>query len=455
MEDLTDVRREGSAREFFSVLFRRKWILAFVFLGTVGVVVTVDSLTPTMYESTAQLLLSRGQAESAFSPRWRLLTWEEEVTSELETVRSAHVLQMAQKLLDERGAVDSEGKPIVIRPGQVSAVTMGKSSVIYIRARSADPRTSQETVRAVAQAYSDFRRSVRGVPELEAYFREEIETVRRRLEDWDQRRADYMNAEAFSRINDERYNLLEVRRSAEIDLGRVRTDLAAEQARIEVLRAMLVEVQRNPEMNIYAFSHPATRDDQVMFEIKQELVRRQAAYLQARATYQDDYPEVLSLKDQVDQLRAVLLSEVEAYVRHLEAKVEVNRAKEESILNTLAYVDAEIASFPRKEAGLAAYDRMIQSLESAFSAMVSKQVQARLEKVGSSDWNVLILQPAGEPQPQRLNDVVRLALIPAIGLIVATALAFIADGLDHSIKDAIDAERRLNLPVLGSLGRMR
>lgn len=455
MDENMDVRREGSAREFFSVLFRRKWIVICVFLGAVAMVVAADSLTPTTHESTAQLLLSRGQAESAFSPRMMLLTWEEEVTSELETVRSAHVLQMAQKLLDEGGVVDSDGNRIVIQPGQVSAVTMGKSSVIYVRARSTDPRTAQETVRAVAQAYSDFRRTVRGVPELEAYFREEIETVRRRLEDWDQRRADFMSAESFTRLIDERVSLLDVRESAEIDLSRVRTDLAAEQARVEVLRSMLAEVRANPELDIYAFSHPGNRDDQVIFEIKQELVRRRSAYLQARATYQDDYPDVVSLKEQVDQLRVVLLGEVEAYVRHLEAKVEVMRAKEESILNTLAYVDAELASFPRKEAGLASYNRMIQSLESAFDAMVAKQVQARLERVGSSDWNVLILQPAGEPLPVRLNDIIRLALIPAIGLIVATALAFLADGLDHSIKDAIDAERRLNLPVLGSLGRMR
>ena len=47
------------------------------------------------------------------------------------------------------------------------------------------------------------------------------------------------------------------------------------------------------------------------------------------------------------------------------------------------------------------------ALKTDYHALVDKQIQARLERIGSSNWNVLVLQSASEPDPVRVHDFVR------------------------------------------------
>ncbi len=447
--------RDTSLRDFLAIVFRRIWIILGVFLASIGLVLALDALSPTEHESYSQVLISRGQPESAYSSRVRVLSWEEDLNSELETVRSAHILQLAQKLIDEQRVRDSHGGPIRIQPAQVTSTTPGKSSIIYVRVRDRDPVAAREIARAVTQAYASFRLNVRTVPEIDAFFREEIESVRAQLEDWEQRRADFMNEESVSRLSDDRYSLVQVKEESEKALNRVREDLAADNAKVELLQAQLDRAQEGPGAEVFAFSEVGSNDDQVVLQVRRQLVERRSELFHARAQYQDNHPEVLRLNDQVRQLEGLLVQEAESYQSLLRSRVEVLRAREESILSTLAYCDGELASFPSKEARLTAFDRVIDALQADHRSLVDRQIQAKLERVGSPDWNVLILQPASEPVPVKMRDVVRLAIIPAIGLIVALALAFIIDGLDHSIKDATEAERHLGIPVLGSIGRLR
>jgi uncharacterized protein involved in exopolysaccharide biosynthesis len=455
MSDSIVEHNEASLRDFLAVIFRRKWIVIAVFLAAVGVVVAMDRLTPKEYESVSQVLISRGQPESAYSSRVRVLSWEEDLNSELETVKSAHILSLAQKLLDDGKVKDSHGRAIRIDAAQITSTTPGKSSVISVRVRDRDPQAAREIARAVTQVYKDFRISVRTVPEIDNFFTERIEEVKESLEDWEERRAGFMSEESVSKISDERYSVIQVKQQAEIDLARANEDLAADQARVELLKSMLERSREDPSEEIYAFSEAGNADDQVILQVRKELVQRRSELYAARGRYQENHPEVQQLVDQVTQLQGLLISEVENYLRHLEARAEVNRVRVEALRTNIEYSDGELASFPSKEARLAAFDRMIARLTDEYQSLVDRQIQAQMERAGTPDWNVLVLQPASEPERVRLNDLIRLAVIPAIGLFVALALAFLMDGMDHSLKDATEVERHLGLPVLGSVGRLR
>lgn len=459
MTEQTEERRETSLRDFLAVVFRRKAIVFGIFLSALSVVVAIGLFAPVEYESVAQVMVSRGQPESAFYNRVKaVLSWEEELNSELETIKSGHIVELAQKILDENKVRDSLGRPIKVDARRLIATTPGKSTIINLKVRHSDPVASREIARAVVQAYTNFRLNVRSVPELEAYFREEIDAVREQLEDWEQRRADFMSEESVSRIPDERLSLIDVRKETEMDLNRVRADLAAEQAKHEVLQNALSQASGGSVADtaaIYAFSESENDDDQVIFQLRRDLATKRSEFMVAKAQYQDDHPLVLNLQDQVGKVESLLGQEMENYLSHLRAKIEVMRAREDALLSSLAYIDGEIASFPSKEARMASFDRMIQALQTDYQALVDRQIQARMERIGTSDWNVLVLQPASEAEALRTRDTVRMSLIPIIGLIVALAIAFLVDGLDHTLKDANEAEQHLGLPVLGSVGRLR
>ncbi len=455
MEEPIRERGETSLRDFLSIVFRRKGLVAAVFLASVGVVATMDWLSPREYESTSQVLISRGQPESAYNSRVRILSWEEDLNSELEMVASPHILNLAQKLLDSGKVKDTHGKLVKIKPSRVSATTPGKSSVIVVKVRDADPQAAKEIARAITQAYKDFRLSVRTVPEIDTFFRERIEEVRAQIEDWEERRVGYMAEESISKIDEQRYSTMQVKEAAEKDLTRASEDLAADEARLELLRSMQERAREDPTQEIYAFSETGLSDDQVILQIRRELVARRSELYAARGRYQESHPEVLRLADQVAQLEELLVEEVGNYVRHFEARVEVIRSRVDALRTSVEYCEGELAAYPTKEARLAAFDRMIDRLNMEYKSLVDRQIQAQMERAGTPDWNVIVLQSASEPILVRINDSIRLAVIPVIGLFLALALAFVVDGMDHSLKDAVDVERHLGLPVLGSIGRLR
>ncbi len=451
----SDAPREASLRDFAAVLFRRAWVVIAAFLAGLGVVAALNATRPVLYESTSRVLVSRGQQESAYTSRIKpLLSWEEELNSEMETVTSGHILELAQKLLEGSHAVGSDGKPVELEPARVHATINGKSSVIYISYQDHDPGAAREGCRAIAQAYADFRQQVRAVPEVDKFFREEIEDLRLQLDDWAQKRADFMGEEDVVRISEERSNLLIVRQQTELKLNEVRADLAEDEAKVEVLRTRIRNAGKG-DFEVYPFSEADNEDDQSIVEVKRQLIQERTAYYAASATFTDEHPEVLSHKTRMSELESELEREVQSYLKHLESKVEVKKAREEALLGTLHYVDSELSGFPSKEARLDSYDRVIESLEADYKALVEKQIQAKIERTGTSDYNVLVLQPAAKAIALRTNDIVRLALIPLLSLLVGVALAFLFDGLDHSVKDATEVETHLRLPVLGSIGRLR
>lgn len=192
-----------------------------------------------------------------------------------------------------------------------------------------------------------------------------------------------------------------------------------------------------------------------MFNLRKELVARRADYYRQRGIYTDDHPSVRAAKTLVEDLERQLDEQIESYARYLEARVAVIEAQQHSLESTVQGIDDMLQGMPDKEARLGQYDRIIQALRADYGTMIDRQVQAKVESTGRPTWKVSLLQAATEPERQRTRDYVRMALIPIFAILIGFALAFVIDGLDHSIKDATEAEEHLGVPVLGSLPKIR
>ncbi|MDM7915979.1 MAG: Wzz/FepE/Etk N-terminal domain-containing protein, partial [Candidatus Eisenbacteria bacterium] len=174
MRDVKMVRRETTLRDFMAIVFRRKWIILAVLLAAIGTVLVLNATTPPSFVSEARLLIDRGEHESVYNSRVVLLSWEEELNSEMEVLRSPSMAEKAQKLLTDEGTVDSRGAPIRFDPTKVSVWPSGKSAVMMANYISSDPIASREGLRALTRAYINFRMQERALPVVDGFFDEEI-----------------------------------------------------------------------------------------------------------------------------------------------------------------------------------------------------------------------------------------------------------------------------------------
>jgi uncharacterized protein involved in exopolysaccharide biosynthesis len=438
-----------------SVVFRRKGIILTVVLAALVTVVYLNATTAPSFFSTARLLVSRGEPESVFNTRKMLLSWEEELNSEIEVLRSTTLGKMAQALLDESHAVDGFGQPIRFRPGLVRPTTTGKSAVLVVTYTADDPREAREALRALTRAYIDWRSETRSPPYVEAFFQTELEALRDRLADWEQRRAEFMSDEGIISIHSEQESLLRQREDAAFQLTGIRSRLAEYVARLEAVRDLQEEKRLDGSVEIFGLGDSEFNDETLLANIRKELNMRQAEYFKVRGQYTDVHPEVQAAKELVDRLELELDNEVENYARFLEARIAVAQARVSSLETTVRGIDEQLNGFPDKAARLAQYDRIIDALQTDYTTFVERHVDAKVETSGRPEWKVILLQPATPALRQRTRDYIRLALIPLFALLIGLALAFIFDGLDHSVKDATEVEEHLRVPVLGSLSRIR
>jgi uncharacterized protein involved in exopolysaccharide biosynthesis len=429
-------RRKTSMRDFLGVIFRRKGIIIVVFLLAVVAVLVLNASTPTSYISDT---------------RYQILSWEEELNSELEVIRSQQIHQMATRDLEERNIRDSNGNALRINPTKISASTSGKSTVINISYKSLDPDAARHVTQALTTSYIDFRHETRRGPEVEANLREQIDQYEERLVEWEQRKADYMTEESVASPSEERFFLLQERKGAQSQLTDVQSRIASRQAQVEILRGLKKERELSPDLSIYPFSEARTREDANLDILSRELMLTRSQYYDVLSKYTESHPEVQSKRRQVLSLEKAFDKELESYERHIEARLEVLLAQEASLNQLLDALSAELAELPAKEMKLNQIDRVINALRFQYDALVRSSIDARIKRSGLADWNVILLSPASEVQAIRVHDYVRLATLPIFSLLLGIGMAFLADGLDHSIKDASDAEAYLGLPVLTSV----
>ncbi len=447
--------RSTTVRDFLSVVFRRKAIILTVLLAAILSVILLNMTTPATYSSTARMLVNRGEPESVFNTRTKLLSWEEELNSEMEVIASSTIAERAQRFINEAKAVNSKGEPIKVDPMKISTTTTGKASVLIVTYRTGDPIEAREALRAVIRSYMEWRAQERSLPIVDGFFQEELESLRDQLSQWEQRRAEFMTAERIVSIPSERESLLRQREGVASQLTAARTRLADYAARLEAVETLQQERRLDPDVEIFGMGDADFDDEGLLFNLRKELNTRRADYYQVRGRYTDDHPNVKAAKELVDDLEGQLDRETENYGRFLDARISVAQARVNSLAASLARIDEMLNSLPDKEARLSDYDRIIAALRTDHETLVERQVAAKVESTGRPEWRVILLQPASPSERERTRDFVRMALVPLFALLIGLALAFVLDGYDHSIKDAAEAEAHLKVPVLGSVSKLR
>jgi succinoglycan biosynthesis transport protein ExoP len=448
--------QRGTLEDFLRVVHRRGWVVLCTFGVTLVVILFLILTGATVYQSYSQLLVNRGQSMNAFSPNVRTLSWEEELSSELETIQSARIYERAQEIIDEQQITTSDGQPYKIKPRNIDATTPGKSSIIYLYYRDYDPVATQAVVRAMTQAYKEFRTDERRMDPSD-FLQQEIDQLSDEIGEWERRRAEFLVQEGSVEIKEERSSLLDTRRNIDTQLATIRADVAERKARLDWMRDLLASLGSDDDVSaeMYVFGEADQRSDLAMSTLRRTILDTKSEYYDARSKYTENHPRVLALRDRIRELNDELRQEADGYTRHLDALYQAALAQETSLEASLTYVNEQLSAFPDREAQLAALDRTINTLRSNHEALVRRRLDALTTRVGSTPWDVVVLQEAVEATPLRTRDYVRMTVIAVFSLVLGLGLAFLLDNLDHSLKDRAEAELHLKVPVLAAVSRIR
>jgi polysaccharide biosynthesis transport protein len=447
--ELENASRRISARDFAAVIFRRKWVIVGVFVLTTVVTAAMILSQPTIYESTGKLLVKRGTMENLYAAGTRVLSWEEDLASEIETVKSTAVIADAQRRLDAERRARGRGGYAIDAAG-VDAAVVGESNVVAISYKAREPGVCVEVTDAVLGAYIDHRKSAYTLEYPAEFFETETRRVQDELDRVQAERRDLLAAGDLTdgEISDRTY-LLGRRQNVEGLTSVVRQDVVELREQLRQMRAYLADPINSPDVPFAGST--GSGNEVVVSDIKRQLVMAQIKYSELAAVYQPDQPDLVRMRSHVAELRKLLDSEVRNRIRVAEMQLQVKEAELREAQGELSGATSRVRALPSQEARLTDLNRRIDGLQVRYKQLVEKSEMAKIQQATSTGWTVLLLSGASPPYAKNTKDYVRVILAPIFSLIVGLGLAFFLDSLDSSVKSPREAEDALELPVLATL----
>ena len=439
--------------DVFALLMRRILIWAPIFFVVLSISVYSYVTSPVFYRATTRVLVSRGERESSLNPRVRYLQWEEEVASEVETVFSQPVLEMAEMALAEAGIRDPRGEPVRMPPGQISAGPVRGSNVLEILYQNRDPDLAREGVAAITEAYMEYRRATRSAPEMDDYFRSQIAAVRTTLEDLGQERRNLLQQAGLASLTEQRAETVNLMGSVRSQLVRTREQTAYAKSRLDALRGYRASDLSDVDY-IPVFAGNEQRTDVGIRRLADVMIDLRSRENELASRYTENYPPLREVRNQIQGQRVLIGEAADRYESVLKALLTTWQARERQLNNELQALEYELSHYPDREARLTQLNLEISAIQGNYRQLVSEYAAAGIQNASAPSWTVRLYASPSDPIRIHTGDLIRTLVIPLFALVISLGLAFIVDTLDPAVKTAGEAERIFRAPVLASVNRI-
>lgn len=321
----------------------------------------------------------------------------------------------------------------------VKAVEVGnKTGIIQVSYQSTDPVLARDVVSALVGAYLDKTVALKAEEANRTvdFVNDQIKGVRA---DLDKAESDLEKYKATSRVVDlgtEASDL--VKKTSEVETQRA--GLALQLKQIGFSLASLRDAMRKGKVYIPAPSGDKAPDAAIAGRLADLVVQKRALATELTPAH----PQVKAIQAQIDELQRKLETVYETSLKNL-------HKEEGDISQRMGGLEGELSRLPAAERDLAGLMRLAKVNSDIYTFLLQKHEEARIAKA-STISNVDVIDPAIIPdRPIKPHKAKNLLLGLLVGAMLGVGLAFFQEYLDDTIKDADEAKRAVQLPLLATI----
>lgn len=179
-----------------------------------------------------------------------------------------------------------------------------------------------------------------------------------------------------------------------------------------------------------------------------------AQYQELMVRFEPGYPAAQALRSQIDQLDRAIGAEESRVSGSIQGDYRAAQAREQSLRAQVEQLKGEFLDQRRRSIQYNIYQQEVDTNRSLYDGLLQ-----RFKEIGVAGGvgvnNVAIVDPADVPErPSSPRLIVNLLLSLLAGLGLGAALALILEQMDETISEPGEVERRLGLPLLGSVPRL-
>lgn len=194
--------------------------------------------------------------------------------------------------------------------------------------------------------------------------------------------------------------------------------------------------------------------NQAINTLRAQRAELSAEYAQLLVRFEPTYPAAQAIKAQLDQLDRSIGREEGRVSGSVQSDYRQALAREHSLATQVARLKASYLDLRRRSIQYNIYQQEVDTNRALYDGLLQ-----RFKEIGVAGGvginNIAIVDPADVPQlPSSPNIKLNLLLATVAGLLIGAALALGLEQLDEAVADPSDVERRLGLPLLGTVPKV-
>jgi succinoglycan biosynthesis transport protein ExoP len=459
-------QKEISLQELWHIAVRKRWMILFTAVAVFALVALVSFVTTPTYTASGQLLIEREPNILSFEDVFQIETFNDDYFQTQykllqsralagETIDRMRLYEneafvgsalgrgeyRAEELKNDQRArgklIDTLLERLVIRP-------VRRTRLVQASFSDHDPEFAAAALNALFDAYIEMniQKKYQATEQATDFLTTQIATVQAEIEKSEKELQQYGQEKNIIALSSTENTVIEKLG----ELNKALTDAQIDRVNKETYYNEIVVA--TPDYIPDALANPLIQ------KLREEYSRLNRDYVKKSETFLPNYPEMQSLKAELDTAKKALEDETQALIKRAYSDFQgalkketaladvFNRQKKEAFQlnsNAIQYNSLQIQITNQKNL-----------LESLMKRKSETDVSSRLKGLRTS--NIWIVDRAEIPRspssPKKARNII-LGLL--IGILGGLGLAFVLERLDNTVKNADDVQAYSGLPMLGMI----
>lgn len=325
-----------------------------------------------------------------------------------------------------------------------------KSNVVQIKYVGEKPEQTALIVNTLMQKfiYMNLNRRSDSASHAKTFLQEQLVQSRSRLQESEAKLLKYTKDKGLFIIKDSKTGDTNTQPLTAQFLSELNEAIAeAERERIGIESKLALSANENIAI--------AEQGNEVIHRLKQSRAELQAEYQEKLSTYKPQYPLMLQLRQQIQEINKAINKEVEQSNNAVKGLYNAAIKKEKMLKAKYAKKKAEFLNVRDSSLQYNALKREVDTNRDMYSGLLKRAKE--VDVAGNTGKNnISIIDKASVPYIKHAPNVKKRLIIGLlIGLFLGVILAFLLKYLDDTVRHPDELEKLLRIPVLGILPFMR